>query len=280
MAGTDRLRERIAEGPAIVLVEPQLGENIGMVARAMANFGLVELRLVAPRDGWPNTKAVSAAASADHVIEAARVYASLDEALADLTFTYATTARPRDGHKPVRGPQEAGQSLRTRHGRGEAVGLIFGRERTGLRNEEIALADEIVTFPVNPAHASLNLAQAVLLMGYEWMQSGLADPTAPAFDGPVIEAAPKEELYGLFAQLEEALDSRGYFRSEGKRAKAVDGLRAVLTRPGLSSSEISVLRGVIASLDRFPRRVPTRSQEAAVEQAAEPRHPRGETNHD
>ena len=253
MAGTDRKREIITGGPAIILMEPQLGENIGMVARAMANFGLSNLRIVNPRDGWPNEKAISAAAHADHVIEGAVVFESLQAALADLNFVYATTARPRDGHKMVRGPVEAGEVLRGRETAGEKTGLLFGRERIGLRNWEVSLADEIVTFPVNPAYASLNIAQAVLLMSYEWMKSGLASPHETAFDKADVEAAPKSDLHGMFDQIEEALDARGYFRSETKRMKAVDNLRAVLTRPGFSTDEINVLRGLIASLDRFSR---------------------------
>jgi tRNA/rRNA methyltransferase len=262
MAGTDRKRELITGGPAIILVEPQLGENIGMVARAMANFGLSNLRIVNPRDGWPNEKAVSAASRADHVIEAARVFATIEEAMADLTFVYATTARSRDGHKPVRGPVEAGETLRARENAGEATGILFGRERIGLRNWEVGLADEIVTFPVNPAYASLNIAQAVLLMSYEWMKSGLSDPRETAFAAPEVVPAPKADLHGLFAQIEEGLDARGYFRSADKRMKAIDNLRAVLTRPGFSTDEISVLRGVIASLDRFDRKGERRAVEA------------------
>src|SRR4051812_19085000 len=157
-------------GPAIILVEPQLGENIGMVARAMANFGLADLRLVSPRDGWPSDKARAAASKADHVIDAATVYATVEEALTDLNFVYATTARMRDGFKPVRSPIVAAQTLKQRYDRGEKVGILFGREKAGLSNEDVALADEIVTFPVNPAFASLNIAQAVLLMSYEWMK--------------------------------------------------------------------------------------------------------------
>ena len=253
MAGTDRNRELITGGPAIILVEPQLGENIGMVARAMANFGLSNLRIVNPRDGWPNDKAVSAAARADHVIDGAAVFETLEAALADLSFVYATTARPRDGHKPVRGPVEAGEVLRARESAGERTGILFGRERIGLRNWEIGLADEIVTFPVNPAYASLNIAQAVLLMSYEWMKSGLSDPRQTAFAMPEIEPAPKADLHGLFAQIEEGLEARGYFRSETKKLKAIDNLRAVLTRPGFSADEIAVLRGLFASFDRFSR---------------------------
>ena len=251
MAGTDRERPMINEGPAIVLVEPQLGENIGMVARAMANFGLGELRLVAPRDGWPNEKARAAASKADHVIDGATVFATLPEAIADLNYVVATTARERDGFKPVLGPVEAGRTLRARFAAGQGTGILFGRERFGLYNEEVALADEIVTFPVNPAFASLNIAQAALLMSYEWMKSGLAAETDTAFRGPEMAPAPKQALQGLLAHLEEALAARGYFRPAAKRPKMVDNLRAVLTRPGFSDAEIKVLRGVVASLDYF-----------------------------
>eukprot|EP01133_Synstelium_polycarpum_P029371 gene29371-35940_t len=151
MAGTDRQRTLIAEGPAIILVEPQLPENIGMVARAMANFGLAELRLVKPREEFPNDKARSAASRADHIIDGAKVYDDLPSAIEDLHFVYATTARERDAFKQVRGPVEAGQTLRQRFNRGEKTGILFGRERFGLNNDEVSLADELVTFPVNPA---------------------------------------------------------------------------------------------------------------------------------
>lgn len=256
MAGTDRDRKLIAEGPAIILVEPQLGENIGMVARAMANFGLSELRLVNPRDGWPNERAHAAASRADHVIDAVKIFDTLPEAIADLNFVFATTARERDGFKPVRGPVEAGRALRARFRAGEKTGILFGRERIGLENEEVGLADEIVTFPVNPAFASLNIAQAVLLMSYEWMKSGMESETDTAFAGPEMTPAPKEHLLGLFRHLEEALDVRGYFRPKAKKPKMVDNLRAVLTRPGFAEAEIKVLRGVVASLDYFSPKEP------------------------
>lgn len=248
MAGTDRNREMMTGGPAIILVEPQLGENIGMVARAMANFGLSELRLVNPRDGWPNKKAVAAASRADHVIEGTRLYPNLRGAIADLKFVFATTARERDGFKPVRGPVEAGRALRARAG--GPTGILFGRERFGLDTEEVGLADEIVTFPVNPAFASLNIAQAVLLMSYEWMKSGLESEERTAFRGPEIEPAPKETLHGMFDHLEEALSARGYFRPADRKPKMIDNLRAVLTRPGFGEAEIKVLRGVIRSFDK------------------------------
>ncbi|MFU0503562.1 RNA methyltransferase [Pseudaminobacter sp. NGMCC 1.201702] len=256
MAGTDRDKPMIAEGPAIVLVEPQLGENIGMVARAMANFGLSELRLVTPRDGWPSDKARAAASKADHVIDATVVFDDLSSALADLNFVVATTARPRDGFKPVRGPVEAGRQLRSRFIAGQRTGIMFGRERFGLSNEEISLADEIVTFPVNPAFASLNIAQAVLLMSYEWMKSGLESETDTAFSGPEITPAAKEHLHGFLDHLETALDARGYFRPAAKKPKMLDNVRAVLTRPGFTLKEIKLLRGVLSSLDYFSPKEP------------------------
>ncbi|TPJ29202.1 RNA methyltransferase [Mesorhizobium sp. B2-7-2] len=243
-------------GPAIILVEPQLGENIGMVARAMANFGLSELRLVNPRDGWPSEKARAAASRADHVIDATRVFDDLPSAVADLNFVFATTARERDGFKPVRGPVEAGRALRARSEAGLRTGILFGRERFGLYNDEVGLADEIVTFPVDPSFSSLNIAQAVLLMSYEWMKSGLADETQTNFSGPELAPAPKEQLHSLFAYLENALEARGYFRPEEKKPKMVDNLRAVLTRAGFAEPEIKVLRGIISSLDRFSPAMP------------------------
>jgi tRNA/rRNA methyltransferase len=243
-------------GPAIILVEPQLGENIGMVARAMANFGLAELRLVNPRDGWPSDKARAAASRADHVIDGAVLHDDLRSALSDLNFVFATTARERDNFKLVRGPIEAGRALRVRAKAGERTGIMFGRERFGLFNEEVALADEIVTFPVNPEFASLNIAQAVLLMSYEWMKSGLESETVTNFSGPDVQPAEKHHIHGLLDHLESALEARGYFRPAAKKPKMVDNLRAVLTRPGFTEAEIKVLRGVVASLDYFSPRTP------------------------
>ncbi|MQB21046.1 TrmJ/YjtD family RNA methyltransferase [Agrobacterium tumefaciens] len=263
MAGTNSDLELIAEGPAIILVEPQLGENIGMVARAMANFGLAELRLVNPRDGWPSEKARAAASKADHVIDATKVYETLEDAVRDLNFVYATTARERYGFKPVRAPVTATETLRAKFKSGERTGIMFGRERWGLTNEEVALADEIVTFPVNPAFASLNIAQAVLLMSYEWMKSGMEDLAETAFQSVQQRPSTKEQVFGLFDQIEEALDARGYFHPAEKKPKMVDNLRAVLSRRGFTEQEISVFRGVIKSLDAFPRRWPKRTEKSA-----------------
>jgi tRNA/rRNA methyltransferase len=252
------------------------------VARAMANFGLSELRLVKPRDGWPNEKATAAASRATHVIENTAVFDDLPSALADLQFVFATTARERDGFKPVRGPVEAGRALRARHRAGQRTGIMFGREKFGLANEEISLADEIVTFPVNPEYASLNIAQAALLMAYEWMKSGLERETDTAFSGPVVKPAPKEHLHGLFEHLEAALDARGYFRTPAKKPKMVDKVRAVLTRAGFSEKELEVLRGVVASLDYFSPReprgsgYPARKAEADASAGSGRRKPGGE----
>ncbi|MCG7505294.1 RNA methyltransferase [Mesorhizobium retamae] len=263
-----------AAGPAIILVEPQLGENIGMVARAMANFGLGELRLINPRDGWPSEKARAAASRADHVIDAIKLYDDLPSAIADLNFVFATTARERDGFKPVRGPVEAGRSLRARTRDGLKTGILFGRERFGLYNDEVGLADEIVTFPVDPAFSSLNIAQAVLLMSYEWMKSGLEKETDTNFSTPEMLPATKEQLHGLFAHLEAALEARGYFRPAAKKPKMVDNLRAVLTRAGFAEPELKVLRGVVASLDYFspkePRGAGYPERKAKADRAAHP----------
>ncbi|GIL00861.1 MAG: tRNA (cytidine/uridine-2'-O-)-methyltransferase TrmJ [Alphaproteobacteria bacterium] len=248
MSGTDTTRQMLAGGPAIVLVEPQLGENIGMVARAMANFGLSQLRLVAPRDGWPNRKAKSAASGADHVIEAATVHPDLASAVADLRFVYATTARQRDMIKPVVGPAEAAARLRGLVEGGTACGVLFGRERWGLRNEEVALADALVTYPVNPRFASLNLAQAVLLIAYEWMKS--AGDAAAAFQPPQVPQASRQDLIGLIEHLEAALDEADYFHPPEKRDKMALNLRNIFTHAALSEPEVRTLRGVIAALER------------------------------
>lgn len=256
MAGTDSRRELMTGGPVVILCEPQLGENIGMVARAMANFGLSELRIVNPREGWPNEKATRAAAKADHVIEGAKVYDDVASAIGDLNYVLATTARERDGYKPVRGPVAAAQELRARDTAGQRSGILFGRERWGLNNEEISLADELVTFPVNPAFASLNIAQAVLLMSYEWMKTGLADEHKTAFAGKEMEPAPRERTVGLFEQLEEALGSRGYFRPPEKTDVMTYNLRAVLMRAQLTETEVRLLRGVVTSLDHYSRQKP------------------------
>src|SRR5687768_1765803 len=206
MAGTDRTQPGLSGGPPVVLCRPQLGENVGLAARAMLNCGLTELRLVAPRDGWPNERARVAASGADEVVDGARVFATLEEALADLTHVLAATARPRDRVKPVLTPRDAGVRLRALVAEGRRPGLLVGPEREGLTNDELSLADTIVTAPLNPAFSSLNLAQAVLLLGYEWLQAG--EPArAGALEEPADEAAPKAELLAFLARLEAELDA-------------------------------------------------------------------------
>jgi tRNA/rRNA methyltransferase len=251
MAGTDKSQEIVYRpSPAIILCEPQLGENIGTAARAMANFGLWDLRVVNPRDGWPNERAVAAASRADHVIEKVRIFDTVEAAVADLSMVHATTARRRDMEKEVLGPEESSRRINTHIGDGGRAGLLFGRERWGLYNEEVALADSIVTLPVEAAFASLNIAQAVLLMSYEWRRQSDLGATLP-FSGGRDEVAPRGELLGLFGQLEETLDRTGFFKTEDKRPTMVTNLRAIFTRAGMTSQEIRTLRGVISSIDRI-----------------------------
>lgn len=255
MAGTNSKRERMAApAPVIILVEPQLAENIGMAARAMANFGMESLRLVRPREGFPNPRAAAAASKADYILEKTVVFDSLEAAIADLRYVLAATARERDGFKPVLSAVEAAALLRRRFSHAAAArqtGILFGRERFGLSNAELSLADNLVTFPVNPAFASLNIAQAVLLICYEWQKSGLEKETDTLFRGPEFLPAPKAALHGLFSRLEAALEARGYFRPLARKPVMRGNLRAVLTRAGFSEDELRLLSGVIASLDRF-----------------------------
>jgi tRNA/rRNA methyltransferase len=250
--------------PAVILVNPQLGENIGTAARAMANFGLGELRLVDPRDGWPNPKATSAASGADWIIDEATVHPDCPAAIADLHFVYATTARPRDMLKEVMTPDAAARDMRERLAAGQRVGVMFGRERWGLDNDEVALANVIITAPVNPAFASLNIAQAVLLVGYEWykleaktlgMGTGEAPPLArPGLKMSGTRPAKREELQGLFEHLERELEAAGFFKSPEMRPTMVRALRNMLNRAELTEQEVRTMRGVIASLVRAHER--------------------------
>jgi tRNA/rRNA methyltransferase len=236
-------------GPAIVLVEPQLGENVGTAARAMANFGLADLRLVNPREGWPNDKARAAASRADHVLEAVRVHPTVAAAVADLQFVYAATARAREVAKPVAGPREAAARLRAAARSGVATGILFGRERTGLTNEDLTYADAILTYPVDPGFASLNVAQAVLLAAYEWRVAGEGGDRLPIAPPPA-ELAPKAELVAFFEHFEAALDEAGFFRPPEKRPHMVEALRTLFQRAALSDQEVRTLRGVVAALER------------------------------
>jgi tRNA/rRNA methyltransferase len=246
--------------PAIVLVRPQLGENIGFAARAMSNFGLRDLRLVSPRDGWPNDKARAAAAVADVIVDEAKVYDTVEAALQDLNFVLATTARPRGMVKEVLSPETAAPALRARALSQERTGVMFGAERNGLDNDSIALADAILTAPVDPEFASLSLPQAVLLFAYEWRKAekpeGLGRVTA--FDGPAQEgiAAPdtrpatRAELFGLFGHLEGALDEAGFLKPPEKRPAMVRSIRNMFHRMAATEQDVRTWRGIVSALTR------------------------------
>jgi tRNA/rRNA methyltransferase len=249
----------VAVAPAIILVQPQLGENIGFAARAMANFGLSDLRLVAPRDGWPNEKARAAAAGAAALVDTATVYASVEQAIGDLHLVFASTARPRDMVKRVLAPETAARELVPRAARAERTGVLFGPERSGLDNDVIALADAIVTAPVNSGFASLSLPQAVLLFGYEWLKAQSVAPSlgrATRFDGPAEEGvslpdtrpATRAELIGLFEHLEAELDRAGFLCPAEKRATMVRAVRNMFHRMGVTEQDVRIWRGIIVAL--------------------------------
>ncbi|NNF94723.1 MAG: RNA methyltransferase [Altererythrobacter sp.] len=234
--------------PVFVLVRPQLGENIGKAARAMLNFGLTEMRIVAPRDGWPNPDAGPSAAGADIVLERAKVYETTAEAVADCAHVYATTVRKRGVTKPVAGPDEAGSAIHAESGKSA---ILFGPERSGLETEDVALARTILTVPINPEFGSLNLAQAVILCAYEWSkQADLVQPTAVE---EVLPPAPQEKLEGLIGHLERMLETKGYFLPEARAEATRRTLRTVLTKPGWDHLQVRTLRGVLSSLDRKDR---------------------------
>lgn len=247
-AGTDKTKRWIAEpGPVIILVEPQLGENIGAAARAMANFGLAELRLVNPREPWPNPEARKMASGADRVIDGARICGTLGEAIADCTLVFAATARAHDQAKPVVAADAAVRLMQPRIAAGEQVGVMFGRERNGLENEEVGLADYIITLPVNPAFASLNLAQAVVIVAYEWFK--LASPGGLPFSMPQKSGpAPKQQLLAFFAMLERELEKVEFFRPPDKRETMTINLRNIFSRMQPTQQDIQTLHGVIMSI--------------------------------
>jgi len=254
VAGTDSSRRPRDDtgpsngGPAIVLVQPQLGENIGMAARAMLNCGLTDLRLVKPRDGWPNDDAVAASADAQLVIENTRVYQTTSDAIADLELVFATTARPRDMTKRVVTPGQATDELHQFMSAGGKAGVLFGRESKGLINDDVVLADAVLSVPLNPAFSSLNLAQAVYTVGYEWIRSG--DQTLASEISYPKDTQPgnKLQLRHLFEHLESELEDSGFLRTPEKRPTMVRNLRNMLGRAGLTDQEIRTLRGVITAL--------------------------------
>src|SRR3954447_9015227 len=248
MSGTDRTRPAAGlSGPVVILVEPQLGENIGMAARAMGNFGLTRLRIVKPRDGWPNVSAQRAAAGADQILDKVELFDTVEAAVAGCTLVLATTARPHDQAKPVIGPRQAAQEIQREIAAQGQVGLLFGRERAGLLNEEVALADRIVTFPVNPAFASLNLAQAVLLMGYEWFKLATAD--ALPFAMPErSERASQHQMQAFFDNLVRELDKVEFLRPAEKRDTMLVNLRNIFARMEPTKQDMHTLHGVVMAI--------------------------------
>ena len=256
MAGTDRRKACAADhvdagAPAVILVRTQLGENIGAAARAMLNCGLSDLRLVQPRDGWPNVKALGAASGADAVLNGVRLCATVEEAVADLNMVHATTARPRELLKPELAPRAAVMALRDAGRRGTRLGLLFGPEKAGLKNEELVLADAIVRIPLNPAFASLNLAQAVLIMAYEWrLVSSPPEEEQEPPEPPTGSARPatKDEILHFFRHLEGALDDRDFFPTPEMRPKMVQNMRTMFERISMTRQDVQTLRGVVRAL--------------------------------
>src|SRR5438874_1969706 len=246
MAGTDHKKPQLSGGPAIILVEPQLGENIGTAARAMANCGLDDLRLVRPRDGWPSDKAVAAASGADSVLDKARLFPTIAAAIANLRHVYASTARDRYMVKRELTPRRAAEEMREFLGREEPCGVLFGPERTGLINDDISLADTVITVPLNPAFSSLNLAQAVLIVGYEWF-TARTEPKPEILHTGHSRPAHKEELLRFFEHFEEALFDSGFLRHPEKRPSMTRNLRNLFQRAECTEQELRTLHGVVTA---------------------------------
>ncbi|MBN8522071.1 MAG: RNA methyltransferase [Alphaproteobacteria bacterium] len=228
--------------PVIILVDPQMGENIGAAARAMLNCGLSELRLVRPRDGWPNERAEAMSAGALSVMPPVRVFDTVENAVADCHWVYATTARPRDMAKPVMTAREAAQDIRTRAEHSHRTAILFGGERAGLTNDDVALAHTIITIPLNPEFSSLNLGQCVLLCGYEWYQ---AQPRPEALSHV---PATHKEFNAFFKRLESELDAHGFFRSPEMKPTVSRNVRTMLSRANPSDQEINTFHGILSAL--------------------------------
>ena len=236
-------------GPVVILVQPQLGENIGMAARAMLNFGLTEMRLVNPRDGWPNAKAINTSSGAHTVLEDARIFDNTREAVADLHRVAATTARMRDMHKEVQSPREWADTAREVTDADQRCGLLFGPEQFGLHNDDLALVDTLVTVPTNPAFSSINLAQSVLLLGYEWrLAGGVEKPEGNRRKGWGAMPAKQGDVIAFYEHLEDELDKSGFLRIAEKRPRMVRNIRNIFNRIQLTDQEVRTLRGVIVAL--------------------------------
>src|SRR5437588_10333243 len=247
-SGTDKTKSGIAlASPVVILVEPQLGENIGMAARAMGNFALTRRRIVNPRDGWPNLSAQRAAAGADHILERAELFDTVEGAVADLTLLFATTARAHDQAKPVVAPGQAASEIVAHVAGGGGAGILFGRERYGLQNEEVALANRIITFPVNPGFASLNLAQAVLLIGHERFKLSTGG-TLPFAMPEHSERASQHQMQAFFDNLVRELDKVEFLRPREKRETMLVNLRNIFTRMDPTKQDMHTLHGVVMAI--------------------------------
>jgi len=277
MAGTDSSRDPAAGGPAVILVEPQLGENIGTAARAMMNCGLDDLRLVRPRCRWPHSKAARAATGAAATVEKAKVFPTIEEAIADLNHVFATCPRRRDMVKPVIDHRAAAADLRAMVAAGERPGILFGPERTGLENDDVGVADALLTVPLNPDFTSLNLAQAVLVAAYEWRMAGDATPGRVLALGRA-ETANRQEVLDFFARLEAELDECGFLRNKEMRPTMVRNIRNIFHRAGLMAHEVRTLQGIVTGLTQRPHAERARSARSAkpAGKPARPRRGRGE----
>ncbi len=241
--------EGLLPAPAVILVGTQLGENVGTTARAMLNFGLTDLRLVRPKCGWPNVKALKACSGATEVLNAVRIYENTDAATADLRLVLATTARPRDLPKPVMTANEAGRALRQAMADDRQAGVLFGPERTGLSNDDLIYADAVLSVPLNPSYSSLNLAQAVLLIAYEWFQSGDPDRPKPSTT-QTRRPATKGELQGLLDHVVDELDKTNFFRTPDRRQSMLQSMKLVVQRANLREPDVHLLRGMIKALTK------------------------------
>ncbi len=240
-------------GPVFILVRPQMGENIGACARAMWNFGLDRMRIVAPRDGWPNPKAVATASGAGRLLEEAQIAPDVASAVADIGTLYATTARPRELTKTVFTPQAAVADMAVRIAQGERVGVLFGPERTGLETDEVVRASAVVTVPTNPDFPSINLAQSALLLAWEWRRL-FDDTEAETLRAPRSRPAPQAEIAGMLDHLIAELDASRFFFPEHKRPKMLENLRNLFHRAGLTEQDVRTLRGVVRALAEGPKR--------------------------
>src|ERR1700760_1431249 len=248
MSGTDRTKPPAdLAGPVVILVERHLGENIGMAARAMGNFALTRLRIVNPRDGWPNVSAQRAAAGADHILEKVELFDTVEQAVADLDLLFATTARPHDQAKPVVGPEAAAAEISSHVATGGKAGILFGRERWGLTNEEVGLSNRIITFPVNPGFASLNLAQAVLLVGYEWFKRATSGALPHAMPER-SERASQHQMQAFFDNLIRELDRVEFLRPAEKRDTMLVNLRNIFSRMEPTKQDMHTLHGVVMAI--------------------------------